>query len=142
MAERRAERLEARDFRLLADFRYALRRFLSFSEAAARRTGLTPQQHQALLAIKGFPGGVEPTVGEVAERLGVRHHSAVELAQRLEEAGLLARGHDEKDRRRVLLRLTPDAEERLALLSQSHLRELRRLRPVLAELMHATQDEA
>ena len=142
MAEQQGERLEARDFRLLADFRYALRRFLSFSEAAARRTGLTPQQHQALLAIKGFPGGVEPTVGEVAERLGVRHHSAVELAQRLEEAGLLARVHDEKDRRRVLLRLTPDAEERLALLSQSHLRELRRLRPVLAELMHATQDEA
>ncbi len=142
MTDRRGRRLEARDFRLLADFRYALRRFLHFSEAAARQAGLTPQQHQALLAIKGFPGGAEPMVGEVAERLGVRHHSAVELAQRLEEAGLLARVHDQQDRRRVHLRLTEEAEERLARLSQSHLHELRHLRPVLAELLSAISEEA
>ncbi len=142
MTERLARRLEARDYRMLADFRYAMRRFLRFSEAAAREAGLTPQQHQLLLAIKGFPGGVAPTVGDVAERLGVRHHSAVELAQRLEEAGLLARAHDEQDRRRVHLRLTAEAEQRLAGLSQSHLRELRRLRPVLAELVEAVGDDA
>jgi DNA-binding MarR family transcriptional regulator len=140
MTERRARRLEARDYRMLADFRYAMRRFLRFSEAAAREAGLTPQQHQLLLAIKGFPGGVPPTVGDVAERLGVRHHSTVELAQRLEEAGLLARMHDEQDRRRVHLRLTAGAEDRLARLSESHLRELRRLRPVLAELVEAVGD--
>lgn len=142
MAERRARRVEARDYRMLADFRFALRRFLHFSEAAARQAGLTPQQHQLMLAIKGFPGGVEPTVGEVAQRLGVRHHSAVELAQRLEEAGLLARTHDAQDRRRVHLRLTAAAEERLEGLSESHLRELRRLRPVLEELLAATAGEA
>ncbi len=142
MAQRRERRLEARDYRMLADFRYALRRFLRFSEAQARQAGLTPQQHQLLLAIKGFPGGLAPSVGEVAERLGVRHHSAVELAQRLEEAGLLARAHDEQDRRRVHLRLTAEAEERLARLSESHLHELRRLRPVLAELVEAVGDEA
>ncbi|MDE2333128.1 MAG: MarR family transcriptional regulator [Rhodospirillales bacterium] len=137
MAQQRARRVEARDYRLLADFRYALRRFLRFSEAAARQAGLTPQQHQLLLAIKGFPGGLQPTVGEIAERLGVRHHSAVELAQRLEEAGLVARAHDEQDRRRVRLRLMPEAEVRLARLSASHLHELRHLRPVLAELVEA-----
>ena len=141
MAERRVRRLESRDYRMLADFRYALRRFLRFSEAAARQAGLTPQQHQLLLAIKGFPGGRAPTIGEIAERLGVRHHSAVELVQRLEEAGLLARAPDAQDRRRVHLLLAPRAEDHLAGLSESHLRELRRLRPILAELVEAV-DEA
>lgn len=139
MTDGRERQLEARDYRQLADFRYALRWFLHFSEDAARKAGLTPQQHQLLLAIKGFPDGRDPTVGDAAERLGVRHHSAVELAQRLEEAGLLQRVQDGQDRRRVRLRLTPEAEGRLAALSQSHLDELRRLRPMLIGLIGATE---
>lgn len=140
MTERRDRQLDSHDYRRLADFRYALRWFLHFSEDAARQAGLTPQQHQLLLAIKGFPDGRDPTVGDAAERLGVRHHSAVELAQRLEEAGLLLRIQDGQDRRRVRLRLTPEAEERLARLTQSHLDELQRLRPLLVGLLGAASE--
>ena len=126
------------DYRRLAEFRFLLRRFLAFSEAAATEAGLTPRQHQALLAIKGAPEGTAPTIGHLAERLGIRPHSAVELADRLEQAGLVRRAHDQADRRRVVLTLTEDAERHLAALSAEHLRELRRLRPsLLAILTHA-----
>ncbi|MGH7041182.1 MAG: MarR family winged helix-turn-helix transcriptional regulator [Acetobacteraceae bacterium] len=141
MTERRNRQLNACDYRQLADFRYTLRRFLHFSEDAARQAGLTPQRHQLLLAIKGFPEGREPTVGDAAERLGVRHHSAVGLAQRLEDAGLLQRIHYLHDRRRVRLRLTAEAEEQLARLTQSHLDELQRLRSLLVGLL-GTASEA
>ncbi len=129
----------------MADFRYLIRRFLEFSQAAAGDAGLTPRQHQALLAIKGFaaqglgakgfaaqPG---PTVGELAERLCIRHHSAVELVDRLVEAGLCRRAHDLEDRRRVMLCLTELAESRLAGLSAIHLAELRSLRPALLDIL-------
>ncbi len=135
---RNAPGLTDRDYRRLAEFRFLLRRFLAFSEAAATAAGLTPRQHQALLAIKGMPEGVAPTIGHLAERLAIRPHSAVELADRLEQAGLVRRTHDPADRRRVVLTLTPDAQARLAALSAEHLGELRRLSPsLLAILEHA-----
>ncbi|HEY3912291.1 MAG TPA: MarR family winged helix-turn-helix transcriptional regulator [Stellaceae bacterium] len=128
-------RLDREGYRMLSDFRYLIRHFLEFSQTAARRAGLTPRQHQALLAVKGFPGSGDPTIGDLAERLGIRHHSAVELVDRLVEAGLLVRAHDPADRRRVLLALTEAAEERLSSLSAIHLEELRSMRPALLEIL-------
>jgi DNA-binding MarR family transcriptional regulator len=128
-------RPNVRDYRTLAGFRYLLRHFLGFSETAARSAGLTPQQHQALLAIKGFPGGTEVTIHDLAAQLCIRHHSAVELVDRLVGSGLVVRRVDPADRRRVLLDLTVAAERRLADLSVTHLDELRRLRPALMEIL-------
>src|ERR1700759_872504 len=93
------------DYRLLAEFRHLLRQFQSFSEAAARAADTTPQQHQALLAVRGTEGpmGTSTPAGRLASKV----HSAVELANRLQSAGLLRRVPDPRDRRRVLLRLTP-----------------------------------
>lgn len=123
------------DYQALAELRYALRRFLDFSHRAARAAGLTPQQHQALLAIKGYPGREEMTVGELAERLLLRHHSVVELVDRLQRLGLVRRIADPQDRRRVLVRLTGKAERRLEGLSATHLEEIRRLGPSLAAML-------
>jgi DNA-binding MarR family transcriptional regulator len=122
------------DYETLAEFRYQIRRFLEFSEAAAAAVGLTPRQHQALLAIKGFPAEREATVGDLAERLGIRHHTAVELVDRLTKAGLATRSVDPTNQRRVLLRLTERAETCLADLSAAHLDELSRLEPILQRL--------
>jgi DNA-binding MarR family transcriptional regulator len=127
-------RPDQQDYRRLSEFRYLIRRFLEFSEAAAARAGLTPRQHQALLAIKGAQDS-PATIGYLAERLRIRHHSAVELVDRLAEAGLIERWRDPQDRRRVCLRLTKAAEAKLAKLSASHLQELARLRPTLLELL-------
>jgi DNA-binding MarR family transcriptional regulator len=124
----------------LAGFRGLLRRFLAFSETAARAAGLTPRQHQALLAIKGFPGPDPIGLHDLAEQLGIRHHSAVELVDRLAEAGLVQRLRDPADARRVRLALTEPAEARLAGLSATHLEELRRLRPALLEMLAAIGD--
>lgn len=128
--------LSLTDYRLLAEFRYLLRQFLAFSEVAAAETGLSPQQHQALLAIKGFDGA--PTVGDLAARLLVRHNTAVGLVDRLERMHLLRRCVDPEDRRRVTLTLSAKAEDALAGLSAAHRSELQRLssvlKPVLARL--------
>jgi len=113
------------DYQALADFRYGIRRFLNFSEQAARAAGIEPQQHQALLAIKGLPAARNATIGALAERLQIQHHSAVELADRLEARGLLKRIRGRADRREVALRLTRRGEELLAELSLSHRAELR-----------------
>ncbi|RUV37317.1 helix-turn-helix domain-containing protein, partial [Mesorhizobium sp. M7A.F.Ca.MR.148.00.0.0] len=99
------------DYQRLSEFRYLIRRFLEFSQVQAEDAGLTPRQHQALLAIKGFPGGGPVTVGDLAERLRIRHHSAVELVNRLGEAGLVTRDQDKDDHRRVLLQLTERADD-------------------------------
>ncbi|MGB6687327.1 MAG: MarR family transcriptional regulator [Terracidiphilus sp.] len=115
----------------LAEFRYRLRQFLHFSETAAEKLGLQPQQHQLLLQIAGAPNGTAVTVGYVAERLGLRHNSTVELCGRCEEAGLLARRHDEADRRCVLLKVSPKGQEMLESLSIDHARELNELAPQL-----------
>jgi DNA-binding MarR family transcriptional regulator len=130
-----AGRLTRRDYEALSEFRYLLRRFLGFSEQAANAAGLTSRQHQALLAIKGYPEDNVVTIQALAERLCVRHHSAVELVDRLVQGGLVARCTDTRDRRRVLLRLLPLAERRLARLSATHLEELRRLRPALRRIL-------
>jgi DNA-binding MarR family transcriptional regulator len=123
------------DYRTLSEFRYLVRRFLEFSQTAAQAVGLTSRQHQALLAIKGFPRDHPVTVGDLAERLWIQHHSAVELVDRLVGAGLIERMHDAVDRRQVLLSLTAAAEEHLASLSAAHLEELRRLRSTLLEIL-------
>lgn len=123
------------DYRLLAEFRRLLARFLAFSERAAKEKGLEPRQHQALLAIKGHPRGAPISVGDLAEWLGIRHHSAVELAGRLAASGYLARTADPKDKRRILLSLTGKGERVLAALSSVHREELRRLSPLLKPLI-------
>jgi DNA-binding MarR family transcriptional regulator len=135
----RKARLGPSDYRLLSEFRYLLRCFLEFSETAAVKAGLTTRQHQALLAIKGAREDSIPTVGYLAQRLRIQHNSAVELADRLEEAGLIHRTHDLGDRRRVRLNLTDLAEKQLADLSESHLAELDRMRPALLEILHQTE---
>lgn len=123
------------DYVALAEFRFLLRGFIEFSEVAARHAGLTPRQHQALLQIKGFPASQAVTVGALAARLHVRHHSAVELADRLEQAGLVERVADRADRRRVLIRLTAKAETLFVGLARAHQQELQRLCPSLSGLL-------
>jgi DNA-binding MarR family transcriptional regulator len=117
--------------RTLAEFRHQLRMFLQFSESAAQKLGLQPQQHQLLLQIAGAPDGTATTVGYAAERLGVRHNTAVELSGRSEEAGLIKRKHGGDDRRRVLLELTPKGRRLLDSLSVDHALELHELAPQL-----------
>ncbi len=129
------ERPDAADYRALAEFRYTLRRFLEFSEDAAREVGLTPRQHQALLAIKGFRDPGPMTVRDLAEQLRVRHNSAVELVDRLADAGLVSRQPDREDQRRAVLVLTGRAEKRLAELSTAHLEEIARIEPELMRIV-------
>jgi DNA-binding MarR family transcriptional regulator len=119
--------------RTLAEFRYSLRQFLLFSEQRAEQAGLQPQQHQLLLQIAGAAEGVDTTVSYAAERLGLRHHSVVELSNRCEEAGLLQRLHEAADRRRVKLEVTAQGHRVLRALSADHERELRELLPRLVE---------
>ncbi|TAK72037.1 MAG: MarR family transcriptional regulator [Dehalococcoidia bacterium] len=113
------------EYRALAEFRYRLRRFLHVSEGFARDAGLEPQQHQLLLAVKGLPEGREPTIGELADRLQLQHHSAAELVDRAEERGLVQRVRAEADRRKVFVLLTPEGAEQLRSLSVHHRDELR-----------------
>jgi DNA-binding MarR family transcriptional regulator len=123
------------DYKALADFRYQIRLFLNFSEQAARTEGIEPQQHQALLAIKGLPRGASPTIGALAERLQIHHHSAVELGDRLESKGLIERRRSALDGRVVLLRLTSAGEKLLRKLSASHHEELQTAGPRLLEAL-------
>ncbi|HET9106541.1 MAG TPA: MarR family transcriptional regulator [Steroidobacteraceae bacterium] len=127
--------LSLADYQLLAEFRHVLARFLTFSADAARAEGLAPRQHQALLAIKGHPRGAHVTVGDLAERLYIRHHSAVGLVDRLVQSGYLVRRTDMEDRRRAVLSLTPAGEKALAALSAVHREELRRIAPLLGPLL-------
>jgi DNA-binding MarR family transcriptional regulator len=119
------------DYRVLAEFRYEIRRFMNFSEAAARKAGIEPHQHQALLVLKGLPAFQIATVGVLAERLQIRHHSAVELANRLESKGLIRRSRGQADRREILLGLTRRGEKLLQELTVSHRTELRMVGPKL-----------
>jgi DNA-binding MarR family transcriptional regulator len=130
-----AHELAPHDYEILAEFRYLLMRFAAFSEQAAHAAGLAPRQHQALLAIKGYPGGGEATIGDLAERLGIRHHSTVGLVDRLVSRGYLVRRADPLDRRRTLLALTASGEQALAGLAAAHQRELRRVAPLLKSLL-------
>lgn len=126
-----APRPTARDYQELLGFRTALRHFLRWSEDKARAVGLTPAQHQLLLAIKGHPGKAAPTIGELSDYLVSKHHSVVELIDRAVDAGLVERRRDETDHRIVHLFLTPLGEQRIEELSQLHREELRRLAPML-----------
>ena len=119
----------------LSTFRYALRQFLRFSDEAARAVGLTPQQHQALLSIHGHPARDQVTMSELAERLQIRHHSAVGLVDRLVALKLVKREGGRADRRQVFVRLTRAGASVLDRLSAAHREELRRLGPQLVELI-------
>ncbi len=117
-------KLSLADYRALAQFRFEIRKFLAFSESAARAAGIEPQQHQALLALRGLPTGVEPTIGALAERLCVQHHTAVALVDKLEVHGWVVRERSTADRRQVLLSLTLKGSELLAKLSLLHREQL------------------
>ncbi len=123
------------EYEMLAALRFALRQFLRFSEEAAQTENLTPQQHQTLLAIKGFPGRDTVNVSELAERLQLRHHSAVELIDRLENEALVKRKPDESDGRKVVIGLTARGERVLEKLSEAHREQLRRIGPQLTRLL-------
>jgi len=127
------------DYERLLDFRDGLRHFLHWSEEQAKAAGLTPAQHQLLLAIRGH--GAPPSIGEVAEHLLLRHHSAVELVSRAERAGLVRRDADPDDHRVVRLWLTPEGAASLAALAAAHLEELSRLRPRLDVLWKSLPGE-
>ena len=124
--------LSVDEYRRLAEFRYQIRRFLQFSEQAARDAGLEPQQHQLLLAVRGLPSGLQPTIGELAKRLLLRHHSTVELVDRLEQLGAVRREPDPEDGRAVLVRLTRKGEALLHRLTVAHREELDANGPELA----------
>ncbi len=124
------------EYQTLAEFRYQLRRFLRFSEQTARAAGLEPQQHQLLLAVKGLPQGRKATIGTLAERLQLAHHSTVELIDRLVERSFVQRCRDEADQRRVLVNLTPQGEEILRKLSLAHQAELRSVGSELVQTLN------
>lgn len=130
-----APKVSAAEYRMLAEFRYSLRRFLSFSEAAALAAGIQPTQHQALLAIKGAREPDTFGIGDLAEQLCVRHHSAVGLVDRLLEQGYVRRDADPSDGRRVRLSLTPRGEVVLEKLSAAHRDELARVGPHVEEIL-------
>ncbi|MGH3800719.1 MAG: MarR family winged helix-turn-helix transcriptional regulator [Pseudonocardiaceae bacterium] len=122
-----SEPLTKQDFEALARFRFGIRRYLRFSEETVRGNGLTPQQYQLLLALKGFPGRDWASVRELADRLQLRHHSVVELVNRAQGQGLVERGAHPSDGRAVRVLLTPEGEQVLAHLSALHRDELRRM---------------
>lgn len=130
------------DYEVLADFRYEIRRYINFSERAARARGVEPHQHQALLALKGLPADAKATVGVLAERLQIQHHSAVELADRLVQRGFLRRSRSKADRREVLLKLTPSGEKVVWELSLPHRAELRAAGRRLLHALEAALGEA
>jgi DNA-binding MarR family transcriptional regulator len=119
-------------YQALSEFRYRIRKFLHFSENAARVVGLEPQQHQLLLAVKGFSGeGGGPTIGYLAERLQLRHHTTVGLIDRMEQRLMVYRRVGEEDRRHVIIGLTKTAENLLKMLSNQHIEEIRQMNPAL-----------
>ena len=129
------ETLTLSDYESLAELRYQIRCFLAFSERAARAAGLEPRQHQLMLGLKGLPRDARPTIGELAERLQIQHHSAVELVNRLAAEGYLRRTRGGEDRREVLLSLTPRGEKVLQKLSLHHRTELRSAGPMLVKAL-------
>ncbi len=134
-------RITKSEYEVLAAFRYSLRQFLHFSEEAAQSAGLTPQQHQALLSIKGFPNRDRITVKELADRMHIRHHSAVGLVDRLAAQDLLVREHSQEDRRQVYITLTAKGLAILEQLSSVHKEELRRMLPELQNLIEQLSTE-
>jgi DNA-binding MarR family transcriptional regulator len=132
-----ASAMTAAEFRALAEFRYRIRIFLTGSEEAARRAGLEPQQYALMLALRGLPVGLEPSIRELAERLQLRHHSVVELVDRLERRQFLRRERSRNDRRQVILHLTSRGERILTRLAKQRISELRTAAPALVESLTA-----
>ena len=130
------EDLTSADYRALAGFRLEVRRFLHFSESAARDENLEPQQHQMLLAIRALSDAEAPTVGQLADHLMVRHHSAVGLVDRLEQRDLVERTRGAADRRQVRVQLTPKGEGKLHRLASIHRAELLTSGPRLVAALH------
>jgi DNA-binding MarR family transcriptional regulator len=135
------KKLTLSHYQALAEFRYQIRKFLHFSEQAVKQAGLERGQYQLMLAIKGMPAGVRPRVREMANRMQIRHHSTVELLNRLEARGYVRRERAQNDRREVLLALTPKGERILGELALHHHEELRTAAPTLvAALRRLMQD--
>jgi DNA-binding MarR family transcriptional regulator len=132
---RREARLDTREYALLGAFRYALRSFLRFSESAAEESGLTAQQYQAMLVLRGCPQDRRATISDLAQQLLIRHNSAVELVDRLQRQGLAARAVSPHDKRKVQLRLTAKGERVLERLAEVHREEVRRIGPQLRQLV-------
>ncbi|HEX6435573.1 MAG TPA: MarR family transcriptional regulator [Candidatus Binatia bacterium] len=125
------------DFKAMAELRYQIRKFLRFSENAARQAGIEPQQHQLLLAIRGLPDAASPTIGVLAERMQLQHHSTVELVDRLVDRNFLCRLRSTNDRRQVLVKLTHDGENFLEKLSLHHLEELQSAGPTFVKVLNS-----
>ena len=140
MSVKKSKPITKSQYETLAAFRFALRQFLRFSEEAAQGAGLTPQQHQALLAVKGYPGRDHVSIRELAERLQIAHHSAVGLVDRLALDKLMVRKPSTEDRRRVCVTLTKRGEEILEQLSEVHREQLRRIGPDVAALLNQLAD--
>jgi DNA-binding MarR family transcriptional regulator len=140
------KKLTLSDYQALAEFRFQIRRFLHFSEQVVKQAGLERGQYQLMLAIKGIPAGARPTIGELASRMQIRHHSAVELVNRLEAGGFAHRARGQKDRREVLLVLTAKGERVLGELALHHRDELLSAGPelvaALRRVMREGQDAA
>lgn len=128
------------DFRAMAELRYQIRCFLRFSETAARHAGIEPQQHQLLLAVRGLPENLKPTIGVLAERMQLQHHSTVELIDRLVDRELLCRLRATDDRRQVLVKLTHEGEKFLKTLSLHHLQELQSTGPKFVKILQGLLD--
>ena len=129
------KKINSSDFKAMAELRYQIRRYLRFSENAARQAGIEPQQHQLLLAIRGLPDNLKPTIGVLAERMQLQHHSTVELIDRLVDRNLLCRLRATDDRRQVLVKLTREGEEFLKTLSLYHLEELQSVGPKFVKIL-------
>jgi DNA-binding MarR family transcriptional regulator len=130
------------NYKAMAELRYQIRRFLRFSENAARQAGIEPQQHQLLLAVRGLPDALKPTIGVLAERMQLQHHSTVELIDRLVERGFLIRLRSTDDKRQVLVKLTRDGEEFLQTLSLHHLQELRSAGPTFVKVLQSLIEQS
>ncbi|HVT92340.1 MAG TPA: MarR family transcriptional regulator [Bryobacteraceae bacterium] len=137
MREDQASDFTLADYRALSEFRFQIRRFLRFSEDQARLHGVEPRQHQLLLAIRGIPAGHKTTVSELAGRLLIRHHSAVELINRLADHGLVKRQHGDSDHREVIVSLTRSGSAVLRKLTEAHREELETLGPKLASTLRS-----
>jgi DNA-binding MarR family transcriptional regulator len=129
------------NYQAMAELRYQIRRFLRFSEQAARNAGLEPQQHQLLLALKGLPADAKPTISALAERMQLQHHSTVELIDRLVGRGLIVRLRATDDKRQVLVKLTAEGETILEKLSLFHLHELQSVGPNVVEVLRSLFSE-
>jgi DNA-binding MarR family transcriptional regulator len=130
------------NYKAMAELRYQIRRFLRFSENAARQVGIEPQQHQLLLAVRGLPDALKPTIGVLAERMQLQHHSTVELIDRLVERNFLFRLRSTDDKRQVLVKLTRDGEEFLKRLSLHHLQELQSAGPTFLKVLQSLIEES